>query len=208
MPQATYGLKKNVVIGITPWKKNEQGYNYFEDSNDDKKSTTMGKGIKLEDGHSSVVADVKDYGGWQVVSKILKYPDAPKETSAKGGYKKGSYKEAPVTDPRVFELKELRDLLNREIAICSGSIIPPLSSKTPTIEAIKKRVKMIRETALENVNFIMKQYPFMEKKEEKHTIGVNPQATPQVVTSEQQTVTQPVAEDNGIKKPDEMVIPF
>ena len=46
MPGAKYDLKKGVTIGITPWKKNDKGYNYFEDSNSANKATSVGKGLK------------------------------------------------------------------------------------------------------------------------------------------------------------------
>jgi hypothetical protein len=196
MPEI-FTVKKAVTIGITEWKKNDKGYNYFEDSKNDNKATSVGKGLKLEEDHSSVVADVNDWGSFQVITKILKYPDAAKVPPFKATYKKGGYVAPPVTDPRVFELKELRDLLNREIAICSN-IVPPLSGKVLTLEALEKRMVAIREMAYSNVKFIMSVYPFLEKKEE-------------VVAPVKEVGVEGVAktvQTDEIKQPEEVVIPF
>ena len=101
----------------------------------------------------------------------------------------------------MFELKELRDLLNREIAICSN-IVPQLSGNPPTLKALEKRMITIREMALSNVKFIMGVYPFMEKKE------VVAQPKKEVVTPAKKEETAAPAQTNNIKEPEELAITF
>lgn len=197
MAESKFTIERRLVEMSNERKEN--GYTCWSDARNENKKTNIAQKVRVEAGQTVIDAEVKNYGSFQLISKVYGYPEkaAEKTSPAKSSYKKSGYTPPPVTDPRVFELKEMRDLLNREIAICASSIVPPLQS-TWDKESLLKRVALIREIAWSNVEYIITKIPFMEKKK----------VVAKQEDAQKKAPVQESAEKKGIKTPEEVAIPF